>query len=182
MQRTLENLILKNEDYFFDGDLIINGKVNLTNANLQVSGNLFLKSIFNTSSYLDTVCISKGNIEAHSLKCRAHKLHIYNGNILVDDMDVCHVSCTGNIEVKGSCHAYNINCQNYLVSGNNDSDDITAKEGIYILGYNCSGDLRAKEILLGDFSKFSPYRETTVVAQHFECAGPLLNCRGMKIG
>jgi len=60
MQRTLENLILKNEDYFFDGDLIINGKVNLTNANLQVSGNLFLKSIFNTSSYLDTVCISKG--------------------------------------------------------------------------------------------------------------------------
>ena len=45
MQRILENLILKDEDYFFDGDLVVNGKVELINVNLQVSGKLFFKGI-----------------------------------------------------------------------------------------------------------------------------------------
>lgn len=181
MQRTLENLILRNENFFYDGDLTINGKVQIISGILCVSGKLFLKG-FEESSNLSQARILNGNIVAGSLLCRAHTLYC-TGNIIVhSDFDACHVHARGDIKVAGHSHAYNVNCRNYLVTGNSDTDDITAQEDIYVLGYNCSGNLKAREIFLGDFSKFSPCGEITVEAKHFECAGPIQNCRAMKIG
>lgn len=181
MQRILENLIVKDEDYFFDGDLVVNGRVELINANLQVSGELLFKGISNDGFSINTAIIN-GNITAHTFKCNINKLFIY-GNIRVQtDMKARHIFCTGNIEVDGSCYVYNVTCNNYLITGCNESDDITAKESLYILGANDSGDLKAYELFLGDRSTFSPYGKITIEAKYFESAGLIRNCRGIKVG
>lgn len=181
MQRTLENLILRNENFFYDGDLTINGKVQIISGILCVSGKLFLKG-FEENYDLSNARIINGHIIAGSLLCRAHSLYC-TGNIIVNsDFNVCHVHSGGDIKVTGHSHAYNVHCRNYLVTGNSDTDNITATEDIYISGYNCSGNLKAREIFLGDFAGFSPYGKITVEAKHFECEGPIRNCRAMKIG
>lgn len=182
MQRILENLIVKDEDYFFDGDLVVNSKVELINANLQVSGELVFKGISDDGSSIQTAYITNGSITAHAFECHINKLFVA-GNILVKtDMYACHISCDGNIEVDGCCSVYNVTCNNYLITGYNESDDITAKESLYILGDNASGDLKANELFLGNRSTFSPYGEITIEAKYFESAGLIRNCRGIKVG
>lgn len=182
MQRILENLILKDEDYFFDGDLVVNGKVELLNANLQVSGNLFFKGIADDGFCIQTAYITNGNITAYAFECHINKLFV-TGNILVKtDLNACHISCDGNIEVDGFCSVYNVTCKNYLITGDNYSDDVTAEESLYILGTNDSGDLKAHELFLGDVSRFSPYGEITIEAKYFESAGLMRNFRGIKVG
>lgn len=180
-QLTLENLILRRENFFYDGDLTINGKVDIRFGILCVTGKLFLKGFtkFPAQSSADFI---NGRIVAGSLLCRASSLHCSGDIIVQSDFDVLHVYSKGDIKVNGNSRACNVRCRNYLVDGNSDTDDITASEDIYILGYNCSGDLKAREIFLADFTKFSPYGDITVEAKHFECAGPTQNCRAMKIG
>lgn len=178
-ERILENLILKNENYVFDGNLTITSKLKVVNGSIIVSGKLFLKGI---SERINSISVINGNIIAHSLISLVD-LRIYKGDIIVEsDAKFAKVVSTGDIKVGGSCFANNVNCRNYLVSCSNTSDDVTTTEDIYILGYNDSGDLKAREIFLGSFSKFYPYGNTTVIAKHFECVGPIKNCRGMLIG
>lgn len=180
MQRTLKELVLKNGDYVYDGDLTIDGKVLISNGSLRVSGKLFLKGLSETGN--SPTVIINGDIVADSFTCRALRI-CCRGNIIIHSkLDVCHVICNRDILVGDCCYAYNVICHNYLITGNNDSDDVTAEEDIYVLGYNCSGDLKAREIFLGDFTKFAPYGPITVEAQHFECTGPIQGCRTMKIG
>lgn len=182
MQRILENLIVKDEDYFFDGDLVVNGKVELINANLQVSGKLFFKGIADDGFSINTAYIMNGSITAYSFRCRINRLFV-KGNILVEtELEACHLSCTGNIKVDGSCYVYNVTCNDYLITGCNESDDITAKGSLYILGANNSGNLKAHELFLGDSSMFSPYGEITIEAKYFESTGLIRNCRGIKVG
>lgn len=50
MQRTLKELVLKNGDYVYDGDLTIDGKVLISNGSLRVSGKLFLKGLSETGN------------------------------------------------------------------------------------------------------------------------------------
>lgn len=183
MQRTLDDLILNNEDYFFDGDLTIKGNFKVMNGIVRVTGNLFLQGIVEEGWAGETAtCIIRGNIIANSFKCLHHQIYCAGNIVIAEDIDVCHVICKGDIKVNGSCSSYNVTCRNYLISGNNNSDDVTATEDICILGYNYSGDLKAREIFIGDFTKFSPYSENTVIAKKFECKGPIRNCRGMIIG
>lgn len=183
MQRTLEKLILKDENYFFDGDLTIKGKCEVRNGIIRVSGHLFLQGIEEEGLAPNTSCsVIRGNIIANSLKSLQRRLYCIGNINIAEDLDVCHIDCKGDIKVNGSCSTYNVTCRNYLISGNNNSDDVTATEDICILGYNYSGDLRAREIFIGDFTKFSPYSENTVIAKKFECKGPIRNCKGMLIG
>lgn len=182
MQRILENLILKDEDYFFDGDLVVNGKVELINVNLQVSGKLFFKGIADDGFSIKAAYITNASITAYAFTCRINKLFV-KGDILVKtDMDARHISCDGNIEVDGFCNVYNVTCNNYLITGDNYSDDVTVKESLYILGSNDSGDLKAHEIFLGGVSTFSPYSEISIEAKHFESTGQIRNCQRIKIG
>lgn len=177
-ERTLDNLILENEDYVFDGNLTIKGTVRIQNGSLIVKGKLLFKPNIEDAS----ISIFNGNIIANSIKSFC-KIFVSNGNIIIaTDADFTHVHCeNGDIKVDGSCSAYNVNCRNYLISGYNDSDDIKASEDIYILGINVSGDLVAREIFLADFCEFQPYGPITVTAKHFEYKGPLLNCRELLI-
>lgn len=177
-ERILKDLILKDEDYVFEGDLTITGRLIVEDGSIRVSGRLLLKG----DSELSDSHVWNGNIIAHSLRSLID-LWIYDGDIIIkSDAKFCHIDSNGDIIVEGSSNTRNVICRNYLVSGDNISDDITATEDIYILGCNESGDLKAREIFLGDICKFSPYGQMTVIAKHFECVGPIKKCRGIQIG
>lgn len=182
-ERTLENLILNNENYIFDGDLTIIGDVCITNGDLLVSGKLLFRGFKEDTPESRPVIIRNGSIIAHSLVSKT-QIFIYNGNLIVKtNANVGHVYCEGNVEVNGSCSTYNVTCHNYLITGRNASDDITATEDIYLLG-PCKylGDLTAREIFIGGPCEFDSQKDITIIAKHLECVGPLYKCHGMLIG
>lgn len=180
-ERTLKELKLTNEDYVFDGNLTIEEEVEVFHGSIKVSGKLVLKG-FKEENWNCKCVIYDGNIIADSLKSRI-KINVYFGNIIIkSDAFFAHVSVVrGNIIVDGSCKAFNVDCCNYLISGDNTSDDVTATEDIYILKKNYSGDLKAREIFLGASSLFAPYGPVTVTAKYFEHAA-IRNHRRIQIG
>lgn len=168
-ERTLENLILENEDYIFAGDLTITGKVQLNNASLIVSGTLTLTS---------DAEIKGGDIACGSID--SYNIYISDGDIYVNgNADVAYITSDGNIEVGGDSYAGDINCFNYLVSGDNDSRSITAIQDVYILGCNNSCDIKARDVLIGEDCDFNDYG---LIAKSFECSGEIERCSSMSVG
>lgn len=168
-KRTLENLILENEDYIFAGDLTITGKVQLTNASLIVSGTLTLE--------IDAK-IKGGDIACGSID--AQDISIIDGDIYVNgDASFEYITSDGNIEVGGDSYTCDINCFNYLVSGDNNSRDITAIQDVYILGCSDSFDIKARDVLIGEYCDFNGYG---LIAKSFECSGEIERCSSMSVG
>ena len=176
--RVIENLILINQDYNFNGDLTIIGSIYVVNGSISVTGELYFKA-----GLFDSIIINNGSITANSLKCRAADIFVYNGNIKVNtDINACYIYCNGNIEAGNQCSVFNIFCNNFLISGDVEADDITATEDIYILGSkNYVGDLRAREIFIDGLCYFDSQKDVTVIANYFECSGQVFNCRKMII-
>ena len=167
--RTLENLILENEDYIFAGNLTITGKVQLTNSNLIVSGNL----TFDSDAQIKGGDISCGSIDSENIS-------IVDGDIYVaGDANFADIKSDGNVEVGGDSNACSIYCFNYLVNGYSNSISITAMQDVYILGCNDSCDIKARNVLVGGDCNFNGYG---LIAKCFECGGEIEHCSSMSVG
>ncbi len=197
----LRNLELTDEDYVFDGNLIIKERFSIKNGSLRVSGKLVLEGFTEEIPLRNECKIHNGNIIADSIDSRI-RISVFNGNIVSNSIETFEniyirngnifiksnayfkniTVKGGDITVNGSCVVNNVKCKNYLISGRNDSDEVTATEDIYILGPNFSGDLKAREIFIGSYCKFDPASKISVTAKHFECEGPIKNSFGMLIG
>lgn len=168
-ERTLENLILENEDYIFAGDLTITGEVHLSNSSLIVSGKLVFES---------NATINGGDIVCGSI-C-AIDISIIDGDICINGYtDIVDIESDGNIEVGGDIKAGDIHCLNYMVNGDNDSCSITAIQDVYILGCNDSYDINARDVFIDgncDFNNFG------LVSKCFECSGVIDFCSSMSVG
>lgn len=143
-QRTLDCLILENQDYIFSGDLIINGVVDITKGRLIVSGKLVIRSNLNIIS-LNQAEISAYYIEASSM-ISASLSDIYSRQDLRCESEIIS---NGNIYVGGDSYVENVDCSKYRVDGNNSSGSITANECINIAGINDSGAISANKIFVG---------------------------------
>lgn len=142
-ERTLENLILENEDYIFGGDLTINGNVNIKNGSLVVSGKITL------ADDKASISIHGGDIVCDSLGSSANIL-IHDGDICVKSLLAYDIDSDGNVEVNGDSDVYDIHALNYLVAGNNESKHITTMQDFYVLGDNDSCIIKARDVLIGN--------------------------------
>ena len=142
-ERTLENLILEDDDYIFGGDLIINGDVKIKNGNLIVSGTI----IFAGDDA--SISIEGGDIVCENLGSRADIL-IRDGDICVKSLVAQDIDSDGNVEVNGDSDVCNIHALNYLVAGDNHSYDITTMQDFYVLGRNDSWIVNARDVLFGN--------------------------------
>lgn len=168
-ERTLDNLILENEDYIFEGNLTINGKVSIKNGSLIVSGNLILD---------DDLQIEGGDISCGSIDSR--DISITDGDIYVNtDAYFGAIESDGNIEIGGTNGSASINCLNFFVVKGNDSTFINAIEDVYILGDNDSYDINARDVLISGNCNFNDYGLT---AKSFVCEGNIENCSSMAVG
>jgi len=164
-ERTLDNLVLNGEDYIFAGNLRINGKVDITDGSLIVSGKL---------SIGDNVSVIGGDIVCGKLIIEGQNTFIRDGDIIVyGDFDAFSIDSDGNIEVSGNTNLYEVKCFNFLISGNNDTLQISATQDIYILGSNNSSCLEARDILI---TKFSTTTYHSVKCKTFYCPEVISNC------
>lgn len=157
-KRTLENLILEDEDYIFAGDLIINGDVNIKNGSLVVSGTI-------TFAGDDaSISIEGGDIVCENLGSRADIL-IRDGDICVKSLVAQDIDSDGNIEVYGNSSVCDIHALNYLVSGNNESKHITTMQDFYVLGRNNSFYIKARDVLLGNNNSSSDIQADNILIE-----------------
>lgn len=187
-RRTLENLILENEDYFFTGHLIIEGEVIICNGNIIVAGNLSIYgnvSIINgsvivseTLSLTSPIEVKGGDIACKTIN--ATDISITDGDIYVHGI-ACFsdIKSDGNVEVGEDSYASNILCFNYLVSGNNYSGSIITTQDVYILGDNSSDSIKARDVLIVGYSDFNG---NELIAKCFECRKRIINCSSMSVG
>lgn len=166
--RTLENLILENEDYIFEGNLTIEGDVIIKNGNIHVSGTLK----FTNANHTATISITNGNISARMLESNAD-IFIRNGNISVYHLVTRNIDSDGTIEVIHKSDVYDITCFNYLISGNNDSGKIAAFHDVCILGNNDSCHIIGRYVLVVGNCYLN---KTGVTAKKFEYSGKLEDC------
>lgn len=170
-RKVLDNLILNDEDFIFNGNVCIKGEVNITNGSIIVSGMLELCSGGK---------IVGGNITADNLAIEGNNLYIYDGDIKIRNLvSDTNIISDGNIEVLSDCHVSDVSCLNFLVSHNNFSNSITAVQDIYILGNNTSYEMSARDIFIGGNSYFY---HSSVTAKSFYCAGNIQNISSMLIG
>ena len=196
--RTLDNLILENEDFFFTGNLTIIGDVNITNGNIIIAGNLTLQGnvdiengniiVSNTLTF-DTpnsiIVIAGGDISSLALLSNTD-ITIRDGDIWVKYLDLGYINFSytsnidsdGNIEVQETSYVGNVSCLNYFVSGDNCSNDINAIQDIYILGNNDSDSILCRDILIGGTCNLNRY---DIVCKSFYC-DDVINCSGISIG
>lgn len=170
-ERTLNNLILENEDYIFAGNLTINGDVNIKNGSLIVSGTLTF-----VSDDLSTVSITGGNIDAESLVAKNVSIDIMDGDIYVSkDLD-CRLTQSfytdGDIKVGGNAAVAYVQCLNYLVEGDSVYAQIFARQDVYIGGNVDSGSLKARDFLVLGHIRLNL---STVIVQNFYCSGKVMD-------
>ncbi len=171
-ERTLENLILEDDDYIFGGDLTINGDVNIKNGNLIVSGRI---------DFADedaSISIEGGDIVCEDLESRADIL-IRDGDICVKFLDAQNIDSDGNVEVNRYSRIWNIHALNYLVAGDNDSSSITTIQDFYVLGNNDSRTVKARDVLIDGNCHLHC---CSITAKAFHCNGEIINCSSMNIG
>lgn len=170
-RKVLDNLILNDEDFVFDGNVCIKGEVNITNGSIVVSGMLELCSGGK---------IVGGDIIADNLSIEGSDLYIYDGDIktriLVSDTNIISDS---NIEVSLDSYVLDVSCLNFLVSRNNVSNSIIAVQDIYILENNTSYEMSARDIFIGGNSYFY---NSSVTAKSFYCPGNVQNLSSVLIG
>lgn len=170
----LEDLILNNEDYTFEGDLTITSILSLSKCNLTVLGTLTIEKTAK-------VKIVIGNIIAETL--------ILNGcfldslcNIFVKNLYAySDINIKGNIEISENSLTRNIKCFNYSVDGNNTSHCIDIDQKVHIKGNNCSLDISGIYIFIekdcsctslnaGTFICNGNFKATTIhISKSFEC-------------
>lgn len=182
--RTLDNLILENEDFFFTGNLTIIGDVNISNGSIIIAGNLTLQDNVNVengniivSSTLifdnpdSIISIVSGDILAQSL-LSLNNITIRDGDICVklldfsDLYDCFNIYSDGNIEVEKNSCVGDVSCLNYLVSGDNYSNKIYAIQDVYILGNNNSDNITARDVLIGCSCELNGYG---IICKSFYC-------------
>lgn len=186
--RTLDNLILENKDYIFEGNITIYDNVDIKNGDIIVSGNLTILGEVNiengsiivsgilTIAHDADICITGGDISCAAIDC--NNINITDGDVWVNgQLDACDITSDGNIEVKGDAYVGDISCFNYLISGDNNSSSIRTTQDIYILGNNNSCDLTARDILIG---RNCEILYDSIIAHHFVCGGEL-SCSGVFI-
>ena len=163
MKRTLENLILTDEDFICYGDLTITGEVKLINSNLIVSGILCFK-VLNNEHF--PVVITGGDICAYALKSDVD-IYIRDGDIWAMNLDSRNIDSDSDIEVLNYADTGNIRYLNYYVSSNNESYSITAVQDVYILGNNNSFELTARDIFINGLCDTGGSK---IVAKSFKCS------------
>lgn len=172
-KRTLDYLILENEDYIFDGDLEILGYFSIRNGHsLIVSGKLSITTNYCTIS----VC---GSISAGSLSINGDMfsaLLINDGYLWVlgNLISNCPILSNSTIIVHKNTDVDRIHCLNFLVDGNNSSLSIETEEDIYILGDNESLGLKGRDIFIGGNSNSNSFPLNALRCA--EIAGKIYNC------
>lgn len=157
-KRTLENLILEDEDYIFGGDLTINGDVNIKNGNLIVSGTITF------AGYNASIFIEGGDIVCESLGSSAYII-IRNGDICVKSLHAQAIDSDGNVEVNGDSSIFDIQALNYLVAGNNKSSFVTTIQDFCVLGDNDSWDIKARNVLIGNENSSSDIQADNILIE-----------------
>lgn len=170
-ERTLETLVLKDEDYIFAGDLTIEGDVIIKNGALIVSGTLTI-----TSDY--QISIIGGDLSVGELNCG--DINVIDADIYVaGDFDCCKVTSNSKILVHGNADTTDISCCSYLVDGNNSSYGIKAIKEIHIEGDNDSHSLNAYEIFIGGDADLNDGYLVALYSLRVE--GELTNCSSVVV-
>lgn len=185
--RTLDNLVLENEDLILEGDTTINGDVEIKNGDLIVSGDLTIDGKLNIENgsiivsgilkvIRNNISITGGNISCGSLDC--YDINITDGDIWVNGiLNAGDIYSDCNIQVRADATVGDITGLNYFINGNNYSCNIKTAQDIYIGGDNDSWALTAREILVcGDCSTDNHL----ITAHRFVCPGEL-SCGGLFI-
>lgn len=187
-ERTLDKLILENDDYIFAGDLTINGDVNIKNGSLIVSGTI---TFVRTTA---TISITGGDISCNELNS-CSPIVIRDGDIYTKNLYANVIDSDGDIIVSEDVIVDTISCLNYMVSGNNNSCCIITMQDVYISGENDSYNIMARDVLIcGNNNSrnikahevvIEGYCDTNghgITAKKFYCKGKIYNCSSMAIG
>lgn len=192
--RTLSTLIIKDEDYIFAGNLYISGDLIIENASLIISGDIrFLNysdphniKVSNSNISADVISgnvyinIDVGDIYCHTI-LSACAINISGGDITTRSLLANDIMSDGDILVKDSSCVYSVSCCNYLVTGLNDSSEITAIEDIYILGCNDSASLTGRDIFL-DGENIDLNFGNIVASRALATSFPIQNCNSIAVG
>lgn len=165
-RRSIETLVITDEDYIFSGDLEITENLIVENGHsLIVSGMLII------SSNCSTISID-GNISAGYLEVEtdlSNGILYISGDIYISGSLNSNrtILSDGNIYVSGNTLFQNyMCCVNLLVDGDNTCLNVDTIEDIYILGDNDSCDFTARDIFIsGDNDSFS------LIADNIEIGG-----------
>lgn len=170
-ERILDGLKVENEDYIFEGDLIINGPVIVENANLIVAGSIIAS---------EDIIVSGGDISCHDLECM-------RGYVLIDDGDIFVADVFSAGDVISDCEIYvgylfearNISCMNLMVAGLVRISSITATQDVYVMDDCSCYSMNARDVLIcGDLIV-----EETLKYKNFFCEGStLLQGTSISIG
>ena len=85
-KRTFENLILNGKDLFLEGDITIEGMLEIKNANLIVSGNLTVLDNYGIIKVENGNIIVSGTIKVY------HDIYIESGDISCNFLDCFSIS------------------------------------------------------------------------------------------
>ena len=156
----LKNLVRKNEDFIFSGDLLIKEDVILQDCSLIVSGQVAFTNL------MAKILVINGDIVAEEIISYSD-IVIRNGDIWTRNLIAVNIDSNQNIEVKYRSSVVNVVCFNYLVSGSNYSAKILAMQDIYILGKSESESIFAgRDAFIGKTGDFSGFG---IMAKKIEC-------------
>ncbi len=155
------NLVLENGEYYLKGDLFIcGGTLIMTNANLVVEGDLKVFPALiddgSIASPVEDAVIVNGGVYAKSISIYSD-IVIKNGNICTfSDLNCGTIySSNGDINVGRNANVFNVYCKNYLVDGTNSSYNIEADESVYIMDYSSNFNITAPDVFLGYGADFN---------------------------
>lgn len=162
----LKNLIRKDKDFIFSGDLCISGDVILENCSLIVSGRLEF------SNLLAKISVINGNIISEEIIANSD-IFIRNGDIWAKNLFAVNIDSNQNIEVRYYSSVEDIICFNYLVCGSNYSSNIVCIQDMYVLGKSESlSIIVGRDAFVGKTCDFGGFG---IIAKHFKCLS-VKNC------
>lgn len=165
--RKLDGLVLDGEDLFINGNLYVEGPIDIRNATIIICGDATFKSDNNIfMHYVDIIvagdllfnskCIKVtggGDISANQLNCKSNAnysfLNATDSDIYVkENIYAFHINAD-SIFVGKNTRVSSIKCTEIIINDTNDSLDISAVLDIYIGGDSSSFDLKARDIFIG---------------------------------
>lgn len=178
--RKIHDLILKNENYIFSGDLEIEGKIVIEKGSqLIVSGKLAIKSN-DITVYGD---ISACEICINSLNEDDNNIFLIYGDIYAFKKLIIRVPIhlEGDIFAHGQLTACrDITCKNFFVDGNSHTHCINAKETIRILGNSYSRSLNARNIFINGDADF--HNHSLIASHSAYIKGRISLCSSINVG
>lgn len=154
----IKDLNVKDEDFIFDGDVRLLGKIYIENGSLIVNGHVTLEdlgSIFIKGGNLTAKSIANdGTYDYSSFYVEDGDVHITEGNFKVG----CHIEVLGDVFVEnGNLIAAATSAFNVYVNGDIDVGCIKTIEDIFFVhgdtgNVNCGRDLYIKDSCCFHFS------------------------------